>query len=227
MTLRTIASVLTVLMLALLVAAPVSAGGDTEITAGAQLHNADGEVVGEATFTQVEGGVRIEAEVSHLEPGLHGIHIHETGQCDPPDFKSAGGHFNPEGRQHGLDSAEGPHAGDLPNLEVGEDGSGTYETTTDRVTLTEGEASLFDDDGSALVIHAGEDDQVTDPTGDSGDRVACGVIEQQDDQQGEMPEEMPETGAGGLVPPATIPVGNAAAGLVMLVGASYAVLRRR
>ncbi len=176
-----------VALLALLLS--VSTASAEGRSATAELKNADSEVVSTATFTETDEGVEISVEASGLEPGLHGIHIHETGTCEPADFKSAGGHFNPGDAMHGLESAEGPHAGDLPNIEVAEDGSANYKATTARVTLDEGQTSLFDTDGSSLVIHAGEDDQVTDPSGDSGDRIACGVIQ--------MSAGVPSTGGGG------------------------------
>jgi Cu-Zn family superoxide dismutase len=144
--------------------------------AAAPLRNAEGQVLGMAIFTQEAQGVRISVTVKGLSPGEHGIHIHSVGKCEPPDFLSAGPHFNPTNKKHGLNNPEGPHAGDLPNLVVGEDGSAVYEHITDRVTLTPGELSLFDEDGSSLVIHAGPDDQMTDPAGNSGARVLCGVI---------------------------------------------------
>jgi Cu-Zn family superoxide dismutase len=144
--------------------------------AAAPLRNAEGQVLGMAIFTQEAQGVRVSVTVKGLSPGEHGIHIHSVGKCEPPDFLSAGPHFNPTNKKHGLTNPEGPHAGDLPNLVVGEDGSAVYEHITDRVTLTPGELSLFDEDGSALVIHAGPDDQMTDPAGNSGARVLCGVI---------------------------------------------------
>jgi Cu-Zn family superoxide dismutase len=143
--------------------------------AAAPLRNAEGQVLGMAIFTQEAQGVRISVTVKGLSPGEHGIHIHSVGKCEPPDFLSAGPHFNPTNKKHGLTNPEGPHAGDLPNLVVGEDGSAVYEHITDRVTLTPGELSLFDEDGSSLVIHAGPDDQMTDPAGNSGARVLCGV----------------------------------------------------
>ncbi len=142
----------------------------------APLRNAEGQVLGMAIFTQEPQGVRISVTVKGLSPGEHGIHIHAVGKCEPPDFLSAGPHFNPTNKKHGLNNPEGPHAGDLPNLVVSEDGSAVYEQITDRVTLMPGELSLFDEDGSALVIHAGPDDQMTDPAGNSGARVLCGVI---------------------------------------------------
>lgn len=180
---------LLVLAVIALMLSPSTAGAE-DMTATAELKNADGGSVGTATLVQGdEGGVRLTVEVAGLEAGQHGIHFHETGQCDPPDFKSAGAHFNPTDAMHGLDNPEGPHAGDLPNLEVSEDGAASFEEETDRVTLGTGDLSLLDTDGSALVIHADEDDQVTDPSGESGDRIACGVIVGSPD--------VPDTGAGG------------------------------
>jgi len=144
--------------------------------AAAPLRDAEGKVLGMALFVQEPQGVRISVTVKGLSPGEHGIHIHSVGKCEPPDFLSAGPHFNPTNKKHGLSNPEGPHSGDLPNLVVGEDGSAVYEQVTDRVTLTAGELSLFDEDGSALIIHAGPDDQITDPAGNSGARLLCGVI---------------------------------------------------
>ena len=148
-------------------------------TASAELKNAAGQVVATATFTQGAGGVQVQVKVSNLDPGVHGIHLHTVGKCDAPDFTSAGGHFNPTSKQHGYDNPAGPHAGDLgnpPNITVGADRTGTLNVTTNAVTLSAGANSLMDADGSALVIHAGTDDNKTDPAGNSGARVACGVI---------------------------------------------------
>jgi len=142
-----------------------------------ELYNSQGEKVGTATLSQVAEGVKIELRASNLPPGPHGFHIHRIGSCNPPDFQSAGDHFNPFRKAHGLQSSEGPHAGDMPNITVGQDSRVSVEVVSNRVTLREGdENSLFDSDGSALVIHANPDDQITDPSGGSGPRIACGVI---------------------------------------------------
>jgi superoxide dismutase, Cu-Zn family len=142
----------------------------------AELKDKDGKSVGMASLVEAGGGVRIHLEVTGLSPGLHAVHIHAVGKCDAPGFTSAGGHFNPAQRKHGHRSQEGAHAGDLPNMLVAKNGSGRFEVFTDGVTLRAGPLSIFDADGSALIVHAGVDDYATDPTGDAGDRAACGVI---------------------------------------------------
>ena len=144
--------------------------------ATAQIEDAQGNVVGNAQFTEGTGGLVVSVEAEGLAPGEHGIHLHETGACDPPAFESAGGHINPAEAQHGLENPAGPHAGDLPGMTVADDGTAAYEATTDLVTLSGGDAALLDADGSAIVVHADADDQATDPTGNSGDRVACGIV---------------------------------------------------
>jgi Cu-Zn family superoxide dismutase len=146
-------------------------------SAKANLVNAQGAAAGTATLAeQPDGTVMLVVEARGLAPGRHGIHIHAVGRCDPPAFTTAGGHYNPLGRKHGLENPEGAHGGDLPNLEADASGTARYQARTDRVTLRDGLLSVFDGDGSALVIHEKADDQRTDPTGDSGGRVACGVI---------------------------------------------------
>ena len=155
--------------------------GQEQYTARATLKDAQGTTVGEALFTdnpQSGNGVEISVGIRQgIEPGEHGIHIHETNDVSS-GFEAVGAHFNPTGgAQHGFDNPEGAHAGDLENITVSEDGTASYQTTTDRVTLASGENSLLDEDGSALVIHARADDYETDPDGGSGDRVAAGAIE--------------------------------------------------
>ena len=147
-----------------------------ESRATAELKDKDGKTVGRALFRERSDGVLVRTEVKGLTPGLHAVHVHAVGKCEGPGFISAGGHFNPRGRKHGLKSPDGPHAGDLPNMLVTKDGSGRFEAKTDAFTLKGGAASLFDSDGSALVIHAGVDDYMTDPTGNAGSRLGLGVV---------------------------------------------------
>jgi superoxide dismutase, Cu-Zn family len=146
------------------------------LSAGATLQDKDGKNVGVATLIQTGDEVRIAVTGYRLPPGPHGLHIHAVGQCTPPDFASAGGHFNPGGKQHGRQNPAGPHAGDLPNLEVAASGEGGFDITTKAVTLGPGPTSLFGDKGTSIVIHAARDDDKTDPAGNSGARIACGVI---------------------------------------------------
>jgi Cu-Zn family superoxide dismutase len=146
------------------------------VTARAELRNAAGEPVGAADFTQIGRVVRIVMEVQGLPPGPKAVHVHEVGRCDPPGFTTAGGHFNPEDKQHGALNPRGPHAGDLPNVTVEANGTGRLEAASEAITLLQGRTSLFDADGSALVVHAAPDDFRTDPTGNAGPRLLCGVI---------------------------------------------------
>jgi len=145
--------------------------------AQAELKDASGNKVGTATLTEQKKGVKVVLKVKGLTPGKHGFHIHETGSCTPPDFKSAGGHFNPFHKHHGMENPEGKHAGDFANLEVKKDGTARMTVLAEGATLKEGPASLLKEGGTALVIHADPDDYKTDPAGNAGARVACGVIE--------------------------------------------------
>ncbi len=139
------------------------------------LKDKDGKEVGKATLTDTPNGVLILLDLGAAPAGTQAFHIHETGKCEPPDFKSAGGHFNPDGTEHGILNPEGPHAGDMPNIHVPADGKLTVEVLNTLVSL-EAERALLDEDGSALVIHAGPDDYKSDPAGHAGDRIACGIL---------------------------------------------------
>jgi len=138
----------------------------------APMRTADGTDVGRATAREVEGGIRFTADVKGLPPGTHGLHVHTTGRCEPPDFQTAGPHWNPSGAKHGTNNPQGPHLGDLPNIIVGNDGRGTAALTMPGATL----AGLMDADGAAMIVHAAADDLQTDPSGNSGGRIACGVF---------------------------------------------------
>ena len=148
-----------------------------ELTANASLLDTSGTRVGVATFAGGDGHTQMGVSVTGLAPGEHGMHIHETGACTPPDFESAGAHFNPASKQHGLLNPEGPHAGDMPNLVVEPDGSADTSFTVSASLLAEGPGSMIGSQRRAFVIHADPDDQKTDPSGNSGSRVVCGVIE--------------------------------------------------
>ena len=137
------------------------------------LLNATGQSIGTVRAWQTAGGVSFRISASGLPHGLHGVHVHAVGRCDPPDFKSAGAHWNPVGRQHGMNNPAGPHAGDLPNVEVAANGVLTATLTLPNASMT----SLLDADGAALVVHASADDYKTDPSGNSGARIACAVIQ--------------------------------------------------
>lgn len=188
------------LLLALGAGSPVSAQGET--AAAAELRTGEGEAVGMAEFVETSGGVRISVEITgNVPPGTHGLHIHQKGDLSRSDFESAGDHLNPTGAEHGFDNPNGPHAGDLKNIAVEEDGTASYEYLNDRITLSGGPNSILDTDGSALVVHEMNDDYRTDDDpqtgpGTSGDRVAAGVIE--------AAEPVPDTGGVNVLPLAAL-----------------------
>lgn len=140
------------------------------------LQNGQGKSVGTATLSAAANGVNVKLNVHDLPAGDHGIHFHQTAKCEGPDFKSAGAHFNPDGKKHGLQNPDGPHAGDVPNFTVDAKGKSKASVVAPNVTLTDGPHSVFTGGGTALVIHANADDGKTDPSGNSGDRIACGII---------------------------------------------------
>jgi superoxide dismutase, Cu-Zn family len=160
-----------VLWSALALGSPAVAAG----SATASLKDASGNEVGRATLTETSSGLLMRLDVTAAPSGEHALHFHAVGKCEPPDFKSAGPHFNPAEAKHGFENAEGPHAGDMPNLHVPADGRLSIEVLNPAVTLS-GKSALLDDDGAALVIHAAADDYRTDPAGNAGDRIACGII---------------------------------------------------
>jgi Cu-Zn family superoxide dismutase len=143
----------------------------------ATVRDAGGASLGVVRLESVAGGVRLSGQLSGLAPGAHGIHFHAVGRCDGPGFTTAGDHFNPRNAKHGLLNAEGPHAGDMPAIAADASGRATVDHTTALVTLGGGATAVFDADGTAIVIHASTDDQRSDPSGNSGARIACGVTE--------------------------------------------------
>lgn len=198
------------------------ASAQQAVSATVELRDAAGAVVGNASITRAPDGVQITGTARGLAAGVHGWHLHAIGSCDPPDFTSAGGHFNPTGNQHGSQNPMGAHVGDLGNITAAADGTTRLSGTVAGATLVAGQGSLLDADGSALVIHAGPDDEMTDPAGDSGSRVACGVIVAgAQASPAQVPTALPRTGdIGGF----GVLAASAGAGLV---GLGYALRRWR
>ena len=145
-----------------------------------ELKDAKGNSVGTAKIVAQGQGVEVKLELKDLPPGEHAVHFHQNAKCDPPDFKSAGGHFNPSGKQHGFDNPKGHHAGDMPNFTVKDNGTAKATVKDEDVVLGNGSESnsLFANGGASIMIHAKADDMKTDPAGNAGDRIACGVITQ-------------------------------------------------
>jgi superoxide dismutase, Cu-Zn family len=158
-----------------LFAVSVLSAADKPVTV--ELTDAKGASVGTAVLTATgKTGVSIQLNVNNIPPGEHAVHLHQAGKCEPPGFTSAGPHFNPGQKQHGLKNPQGPHAGDMPNIVAKADGTAKTTVRNPRVTMGEGENSIFAGGGTALVIHAKPDDMKSDPAGEAGDRIACGVI---------------------------------------------------
>ena len=144
-------------------------------TKAVELKDQKGKLVGTVVLMDTPHGLLLRGSLTGLPPGTHAIHFHEIGVCEPP-FKSSGGHFNPSKKEHGILDAAGPHAGDLPNLVIPKNGKLDFELFAMDLTLAPGTNTVLDDDGTALVIHAKADDYKSQPAGDAGDRIACGVI---------------------------------------------------
>lgn len=148
----------------------------TNETASATLATTEGKALGSVALTQLSDGVLVKTSISGMQPGSYGFHLHTVGVCEAPAFATAGGHWNPTAHKHGKDSPEGPHMGDLPNIAVGADGNGTIEYKIAGAMLAGGDHPLLDADGASAMLHAGPDDYKSDPAGNSGARIACGVV---------------------------------------------------
>ena len=178
MTARTILSAATAVLMLAATCGSIAGAEKARKKATAEIKDTKGQKVGDAKFSETSGGVLMSVKVLNLSPGARAIHIHEAGKCEAPDFKTAGGHFNPEKKQHGMENPAGHHAGDLPNLTVDKKGKGVFNSTVKGVTLAgDGANSLFHAGGTSVVIHEKADDMKSDPAGNAGARIACGVIQ--------------------------------------------------
>ncbi|MFD2760710.1 superoxide dismutase family protein [Lentibacillus juripiscarius] len=162
---------------------------DEETSRTVEMYNTSGDMIGTAKLTEAEGGVNVKLKLEGLEPGYHGIHVHEYARCDGPDFKTAGNHLNPTGNQHGRMHPEGAHLGDLPNLEADSGGLVDAELMLPEATLLDGKKSLLKGEGTSLVIHEGQDDGISQPGGNSGARIACGLIAEEEQKTSETPTD--------------------------------------
>jgi Cu-Zn family superoxide dismutase len=153
----------------------VDSGGTAAMRLSAPMRDADGTDLGVLTLTQSGEGINVSGRITGVSPGEHAIHLHAVGRCNAPTFESAGGHWNPTNSRHGTSSPGGPHLGDMPNIRVGQDGSVTVNVSTPGGTFRNSNA-LLDADGAAVVIHAKADDYKSQPSGNAGDRIACGIV---------------------------------------------------
>jgi superoxide dismutase, Cu-Zn family len=181
-----IPNLLAVAGVAALLSTAAALPASAETMANAQLKDGSGKAIGDADLVQTQGGVLIKLQLKGVAPGEHAFHIHAVGKCEAP-FESAGPHFNPTNHKHGMMAGEG-HAGDMPNLHVPQSGELSVEVVNSAISLEKGKPnSVFDTDGSSLVIHAKADDYKSDPAGNSGDRIACGVLQQSGATVGSSP----------------------------------------
>lgn len=156
--------------------AAAAIAADAPVTAQAKLADAQGKSVGTVEIRDTPNGVIVRARFTGLPPGEHAFHVHAVGKCEPP-FESAGPHFDPKSHQHGFAVEGGWHAGDLPNVTIGADGTATVEVLSTGLTVSTGDTKLLDDDGAALIVHEGVDDYTSQPAGNAGKRIACGVVQ--------------------------------------------------
>jgi superoxide dismutase, Cu-Zn family len=156
-----------------------------------EMYNASGDMVGTATFSEQADGVQVKVKIEGLPPGYHGIHIHEYAKCEGPDFKSAGNHFNPTGAEHGLMHPKGSHVGDMPNIEADAQGVVNAELMLPQATLLDGKSSLTAGEGTSIIVTQNEDDGMSQPGGDSGERIICGTLASSDEKNKENDTQRP------------------------------------
>ncbi|MFB4169267.1 superoxide dismutase family protein [Virgibacillus sp. JSM 102003] len=167
----------------------VSCQSNEETTRSVDMYNESGDMIGTAKLSDRPEGVQVKLKLEGLEPGYHGIHVHEYPKCEGPEFISAGNHLNPDGKEHGLMHPKGAHLGDLPNIEADSGGLADAELMLPGATLMEGKKSILKGEGTSLIIHAGQDDGISQPGGNSGARIACGKILKEPNETKEAPTD--------------------------------------